>query len=175
MKNFIQWFIDVWYWWFPKKEIKKRFKPESDIFSWSDDELELYRLTDNHRFKLGLIPLLTEVQHHIGATARTTYGIDNNRKTKFNHAGLKVVREYLQRLGVKDVGENTAYGYGSMKGAFGRIEIKNSKGEVIQKASGWIGSPSHRRNLENPNWKWTGISVQEDSEGRKYYSQIFGK
>lgn len=56
------------------------------------------------------------------------------------------------------IGENVAYDYNTAKGV----------------VNAWIASPEHKKNMEG-DYTHFGISIREDSLGRKYYTNIFIK
>lgn len=43
-----------------------------------------------------------------------------------------------------------------------------------QAVIGWVGSPSHMKNLSNPLYTHTGIGFAKGSDGTYYFTQIFG-
>ena len=55
-------------------------------------------------------------------------------------------------------GENIAYGY-------------TSADAVMQ---GWLNSPGHRANIENPSYRAIGVGAAASSAGRLYWTQEFG-
>ena len=55
-------------------------------------------------------------------------------------------------------GENIAYGY-------------TSADAVMQ---GWLNSPGHRANIENPSYRAIGVGAAASSTGRLYWTQEFG-
>jgi uncharacterized protein YkwD len=56
-------------------------------------------------------------------------------------------------------GENIAAGYGSPQAV----------------VTGWLNSPGHRANIENPNFTVTGVGVAQSSGGTLYWTQNFGR
>ena len=40
--------------------------------------------------------------------------------------------------------------------------------------NGWLGSSGHRANIENPNFRTTGVGVAANASGRLYWTQNFG-
>jgi uncharacterized protein YkwD len=55
-------------------------------------------------------------------------------------------------------GENIAYGFETAHG-------------VVR---AWLRSPGHRRNIENPSWRYTGVGVATSREGGTFWAQNFG-
>lgn len=79
-------------------------------------------------------------------------------RVAFGHAGF-YQRESLEKKRIKGVstfGENVAYGPTS------------GKQVVIM----WEKSPGHRHNLLGP-FKYIGIGIAKDKQGRIYYTQVF--
>jgi len=60
--------------------------------------------------------------------------------------------------GVKDVGENVAFG--------------NLSARAV--VNDWLKSPGHKRNIEG-NYKFTGIGVTRNMQNQIYFTQIFAK
>ena len=79
-------------------------------------------------------------------------------RVAFGHAGFNQ-REALEKKKIKGVsvfGENVAYGPTS------------GKKVVVM----WENSAGHRRNLLGP-FKYIGIGIAKDKQGRIYYTQVF--
>lgn len=78
----------------------------------------------------------------------------------FGHQGLQFRMKYISEkvAGVKDVGENVAFGSLSARA------VVNS----------WLKSPNHKRNIEG-NFKFTGIGVTRNMQNQIYFTQIFAK
>lgn len=55
-------------------------------------------------------------------------------------------------------GENIAWGYASARSV----------------VDGWLGSPGHRANIDNPGYTSTGVGVAANRAGRLYWTQSFG-
>jgi uncharacterized protein YkwD len=55
-------------------------------------------------------------------------------------------------------GENIAYGYATAQAVVG----------------GWLGSPGHRANIEQPAFRTTGVGAAVASNGAVYWAQTFG-
>ncbi len=55
-------------------------------------------------------------------------------------------------------GENIAYGYASADAVM----------------TGWLNSPGHRANIENPSYRAIGVGAASSSTGRLYWTQEFG-
>jgi chitodextrinase len=55
-------------------------------------------------------------------------------------------------------GENIAWGYTTAQSV----------------VNGWLGSPGHKANIENPNFTSTGVGVASNAAGQLYWTQSFG-
>jgi uncharacterized protein YkwD len=55
-------------------------------------------------------------------------------------------------------GENIAWGYSSAQSV----------------VNGWLGSPGHKANIENPGFSSTGVGVAANGSGQLYWTQNFG-
>jgi len=108
------------------------------------DVRELIRLINQHRATLHMGPLAwssraagVALAHSADMERRDFFGhTDPDHNSPFDrmdHAGIHYVR----------AGENIAYGY-------------TSPAEVFQ---GWLNSPGHRKNIENPKYTYQGIGV----------------
>jgi len=64
----------------------------------------------------------------------------------------------LKGLGAESVGENIAFGYGTIEGLM----------------NGWFRSEGHYNNLMNPKWDWCGIGIVLDENNRYIYCVLFG-
>jgi len=78
----------------------------------------------------------------------------------FGHQGLPFRMKYISDKvpGVKDVGENVAFG--------------NLSARAV--VNDWLKSPGHKRNIEG-NYKFTGIGVTRNMQNQIYFTQIFAK
>jgi len=110
-----------------------------------DPELrELVRLVNLHRASLHLRPLAWSPR---AAAVALAHSRDMERRDFFSHVNPDHASPFdrLDGAGIHYVraGENIAYGYAAAA-------------EVLQ---GWLDSPGHRRNLENPDYTEQGIAV----------------
>ena len=65
----------------------------------------------------------------------------------------------LSACNLSTVGENVAYGY--------------SSGQAVVAA--WMRSPGHRANILEPKYRLIAVGAYQDSSGRWYVSQVFGR
>lgn len=125
-------------------------------YSHSTFELELLDLVNEYRVSKGLNAL--DIVEHISyvSSGHDDYMITTNTVNHDNFTDRKTNMQ--QVLGATRVGENVAYGFSSPEAAL----------------NAWIDSDSHRANLEG-DYSHFGIAVKDNSEGRKYYTNIFIK
>ncbi|UFH40583.1 CAP domain-containing protein [Flavobacterium flavipigmentatum] len=125
-------------------------------YTYNNDELEVMQLINNYRLSIGLRKL--EIVNHISykSAEHDLYMIANN---VVNHNGFEDRSENIVSvLGASKVGENVAYNY-------------KTSADVVK---GWLESPGHKENIEG-DYTHFGIAVKLDSNGRKYYTNIFAK
>lgn len=53
------------------------------------------------------------------------------------------------------------------------IAFNNSPAPTDLAISGWLASPGHKENIENPNFDLTGIGVYKSDDGSYYFTQLF--
>jgi uncharacterized protein YkwD len=126
--------------------------------SYSHDatELELLDLINTYRIDNNLNPL--EIIEHISYKSgeHNDYMLATNT---VNHNGFTERKTNLKEvLGAFRVGENVAFGYSSPQSTL----------------NAWVASPTHKVNLEG-DYTHYGASIRIDSEGRKYYTNMFIK
>ncbi|MDP3313426.1 CAP domain-containing protein [Lutibacter sp.] len=123
--------------------------------SYSDIELEIFNLINNHRKSLNLSNL-TPLNIVSGvANGHTKYMIEKGAP---NHDNFMERTQILSKnANAKHVGENVAFGYNSAQGA----------------VNGWLNSSTHKSLIENPYFTHFGISTERDANGRNYFTNIF--
>lgn len=131
------------------------FNPDNNIEVLTNEEIDLLELLNQYRVENKLERLKVDAIFHQVALQRTTTMISENN---ISHAGFALAIQPIVQIGLS-AGENIAYGY-------------NSNESVLR---AWISSEKHRQNILKETWLYTGISLQEDDNGRKYYCQIFVK
>lgn len=125
-------------------------------YSHSTEELEVLDLINTYRVEQGLTPL--SIIEHISYKSNE-HNVYMVKVDQVNHDGFEERKNnFIQVLGAYRVGENVAYGY--------------STPESVVDA--WIASSGHRENMEG-DYTHFGISITLDSEGRKYYTNMFIK
>ena len=125
--------------------------------NYSAIELEILDLVNLHRNSIGLNSLNKCDITSFVSLSHTDYMIEKN---EINHDNFGVRFEKLKKdANAKTVGENVAYGYNSAKSV----------------VNGWLNSESHRALIENENFTHFGISVENNDDGRNYFTQMFIK
>ena len=127
----------------------------SDKVSYSEMELQILTLVNNHRKSLNLSKLQTLNIISNVADSHTNYMINVGEISHDNFP--ERVQNLINNAAAKKVGENVAYGYGTAQGVL----------------NGWLNSEAHRKIIENPNYTHFGISTDSNSEGRNFFTQIF--
>jgi len=91
------------------------------------------------------------------ANTHTNYMVETGN---VDHNGFeKRQQELMEYANAKTVGENVAYGYTTSE------DVLNA----------WLKSDSHRALIENKNFTHFGISTEQNSHGRNYYTMMFIK
>jgi len=126
-------------------------------YDYSDNELELADLINEHRVSLGLNPLQTINHISYKSEEHNEYMIENNvvNHDLFHQRSQNI----MEVLGAYKVNENVAYNYLSSTSVLGA----------------WLRSPGHKANIEG-DFTHFGISIRINPEtGKKYYTNIFIK
>ena len=112
-------------------------------------------LVNQERGKQGLPALRENAQLMDSASVRSQELV-----TKFAHERPNGEQGYQLafRAGFNTVGENIAYGYLSAE----------------QVMEGWMNSPGHRANILNTGFSEIGVGCYRGSDGRLYWTQLFG-
>lgn len=126
------------------------------------EERTAFDLINGVRSKHGLQPLAWN--DDIAAISR----VHSRNMAEFNffsHKGLdnKMVSDRADDLGARKwraIGENIAFNRGYKDPITKAVEL-------------WLDSPSHRRNLLDPNWKESGIGIAIAEDGSYYLTQVF--
>jgi uncharacterized protein YkwD len=125
-------------------------------YSHTTAELELLDLVNAYRVENGLNAL--QIIQHISykSEEHNDYMIATNTVSHDNFSSRKANLE--QVVGAVRVGENVAYGFSTPQATL----------------NAWIASEGHRVNLLG-NYTHYGLSIRENADGRKYYTNIFVK
>lgn len=122
--------------------------------NYSAIEIEIMDLVNDYRVSKGLNELEFRDEISWEAEDHNFYMI---QKEEVSHEGFATRYSALTKsVGAKTVSENVAYGY--------------STAEAVVKA--WIASEGHRKNMEGDLTHF-GISVKEDANGKRYFTNIF--
>ena len=125
-------------------------------YTHNTTELELLDLVNAYRVENGLNAL--QIIQHISykSEEHNDYMIATNTVSHDNFSSRKANLE--QVVGAVRVGENVAYGFSTPQATL----------------NAWIASEGHRVNLLG-NYTHFGLSIRENADGRKYYTNIFVK
>lgn len=125
-------------------------------YTHNTTELELLDLVNAYRVENGLNAL--QIIQHISykSEEHNNYMIVTNTVSHDNFSSRKANLE--QVVGAVRVGENVAYGFSTPQATL----------------NAWIASEGHRVNLLG-NYTHFGLSIRENADGRKYYTNIFVK
>jgi len=124
---------------------------------YTEIELEIMNLVNNYRTENGLKKLEPLNIVSTVALSHTNYMVDMDTTS---HDNFSTRQELLfENAGAISVGENVAYGFNSGQGA----------------VSAWLKSVDHKSIIENENYTHFGISIEKNSNGRNYFTQIFIK
>jgi len=125
-------------------------------YSHTTAELELLDLVNAYRVENGLNAL--QIIQHVSykSEEHNNYMITTNTVSHDNFSSRKANLE--QVVGAVRVGENVAYGFSTPQATL----------------NAWIASEGHRVNLLG-NYTHYGLSIRENADGRKYYTNIFVK
>jgi len=125
-------------------------------YTYNPSEIESMTLINAYRVSIGLNQL-KEINHiSYKSEEHVEYMIINN---VVNHNDFVSRSENIMEiLGAKSVSENIAYNFNSPQAAL----------------DAWLKSASHKANIEG-NFTHFGISIRQNADGKKYYTNIFAK
>lgn len=124
------------------------------IYNYKADELELLNSINQYRVSSELNSLQRIDYLSIKAQQHNNYMIGNGVMSHDNFG--QRVANIKQVLNALTVGENLAYNYSTPQAAL----------------NAWLQSPGHKENIEG-DYTHFGISITQDAQGRKYYTNIF--
>lgn len=126
----------------------------NDNFAYSTIEIEILDAVNSYRKSIGLTVLQKLDNITIEAVDHTQYMVNLN---VVNHDNFnKRYQNLVQEIGARAVSENVGFGYRTS--------------EAVVEA--WIKSEGHRENIEG-NYTHFGISVEQDKDGKNYFTNIF--
>jgi uncharacterized protein YkwD len=125
-------------------------------------EREAFNLINAERGRAGLASL--EWSDKVAEVARV-HSANMAEYNFFSHKGLDglMVNDRAERMRMgawSAIGENIAF----MKGFDNPVQTAVDK---------WLQSPSHKRNLLNPQWTETAIGLAVTPDGKYYFTQVF--
>ncbi|MEQ1603796.1 MAG: CAP domain-containing protein [Pyrinomonadaceae bacterium] len=141
---------------------KKAGVKASVIVNMAAAEQAAFNQINQKRLEMGLAPLVWSDE--LAAVARLHS--QNMAEFKFfSHRGLdnKLVSDRADQLKIgrwRSIGENIAFNRG----------FQNPVGKAVEL---WLDSPTHRRNMLDPNWKESAIGVAKAADGAVYFTQVF--
>jgi uncharacterized protein YkwD len=136
-----------------KKKVEVVIPPKMD-YTYSQEELDLIKLINDYRVSINLNVL--EVVNHISYKCEE-HNISMIETGVVSHNGFVTRSEnIIAVLNCKSVGENVAYNFKSPQSTL----------------TAWLNSPEHKKNIEG-KFTHTGLSTRADSNGKKYYTNIF--
>ncbi|WP_298220414.1 CAP domain-containing protein [Flavobacterium sp.] len=126
-------------------------------YEYNSDELQLADLINEHRVSLGLNPL--QLINHVSYKSEEHNEYMIARKVVNHDLFPERSENIIEVLGAVKVNENVAYNFVSSNSAL----------------NAWLNSPGHKSNIEG-NFTHFGISIRQDeTTGKKYYTNIFVK
>lgn len=125
-------------------------------YAYDETEIQTMDKINSYRASIGLNQLKIIDYLSYKSEEHDNYMIDNNLVNHNNFVARS--NNIIEVLGAKSVSENIAYNYTSPQGVL----------------NAWLNSPAHKQNIEG-NFTHFGIAVKTNSEGKKYYTNIFIK
>jgi len=125
-------------------------------YIYNESELETMNLINTYRTSIGLKVLKQNNYISLKSEEHIKYMITNN---VVNHDNFPTrSQNIIESIGATNVAENIAYNY-------------NIPQSVL---TAWLNSPSHKKHIEG-DFTHFGISIRVNSDGKKYYTNIFIK
>ncbi|HMI07871.1 MAG TPA: CAP domain-containing protein [Flavobacterium sp.] len=125
-------------------------------YDYSADELALADAINEYRVSVGLNALQTIAHVSYKSEEHNEYMIAKN---SLNHDYFQErSQNIIQVLGAVKVNENVAYNFLTATSVL----------------HAWLNSPGHKANIEG-DFTHFGISIRENADGKKYYTNIFIK
>jgi uncharacterized protein YkwD len=143
-------------------KVKAAAVKSSVVVNASTDERTAFDLINDVRRENGLQPLVWNDE--IAAISRV-HSQNMAEYSFFSHKGLdsKMVSDRADELGSRQwraIGENIAFNRGFQDPISKAVDL-------------WLDSPSHRRNLLDPNWKESAVGIAVAGDGSYYLTQVF--
>ncbi len=144
-------------------------------------ERSVHRLVNEHRVTRGLKP--SAFKPEIAAIARHHSRDMATGRVGFGHRGFDTRRRAVAAmLRLRSFGENVGWSQDpGVDGLFragrryGREGHVSSSQAIVADdiVAGWLSSPSHRKNIESPDYELTGVGVEQGPGGEYYFTQLF--
>lgn len=125
-------------------------------FTYSTMEIEILDAVNDHRKSIGLTVLQKLDDITIEAVDHSKYMVSLN-VVNHDHFNIRY-QNLVQEIGARAVSENVGFGYRTA--------------EAVVEA--WINSEGHRENIEG-SYTHFGISVEQDQNGKNYFTNIFAR
>lgn len=134
----------------------------SVVVNMAAAEQSAFEVINQIRVEKGLEPLIWSDE--LAAVARL-HSQNMAEFRFFSHRGLdnKLVSDRADQLKVgrwRSIGENIAFNRGYADPVAMAVEL-------------WLDSPTHKRNMMDPNWKESAIGVAKAADGSVYFTQVF--
>lgn len=134
----------------------------SVVVNMAAAEQSAFNVINQIRAEKGLPPLVWSVE--LAAVARL-HSQNMAEFRFFSHRGLdnKLVSDRADSLKIgrwRSIGENIAFNRGYADPVAMAVEL-------------WLDSPTHKRNMMDPNWKESAIGVAKAADGSVYFTQVF--
>lgn len=135
------------------KKVEIIIPPKMD-YTYTTEELELINLINDYRVSVNLNVL--GVINHISykCEEHNVYMIKNSLPSHDDFVTRS--ENIIAVLNCKTVGENVAYNFKTPQSTL----------------AAWLNSKEHKENIEG-KFTHTGLSTRQDSNGKKYYTNIF--
>ena len=137
------------------KKDRKKYEIQQVDLMFGTSAYEIFYMINRYRKENKLKELLVDFTMNKMARQRCEEMIADN---SLSHELAANEFGAIIDLGMDSVGENIAYGYGTVSGL----------------VNAWIKSELHNDNMLNPTWDVIGIAVVLDKDERPYYCTIFG-
>lgn len=126
---------------------------------------------EDHAFEAKVLELVNKERAKAGLSpVRYNGTLDNAAEKHARHMGL-VGRMAHDGIGDGDPGERIR-AEGFRRGWGENVATGQSSPEQVVRE--WMNSPSHRRNILDPNFRSLGVAYTTAANGRSYWAQAFG-
>lgn len=130
--------------------------PVDVTFEYSQEEIELMKIINDYRASIGKNTLQKVDYMSVKSEEHDLYMIS---KGGISHDYFQDRYEDLvENLGAVNVSENVAYNYSTPQSVF----------------NAWMNSAGHKANIEGDHTHF-GIAIRKNSEGKKFYTNLFMK